>query len=84
MEGWRAARVCASTQPGHEGMDCTPGFRVQYGENPILSSPQQNWVEMTYRVEAGQKNPAVIEVYQNGRFIVVLRAESAIHQILEI
>ena len=57
---------CQSTLPGDPPeTKCTPNLQVEYGPEPVLSSPQDQWIEMSYRVEANR-----IEVYQDDRFIV--------------
>src|SRR5262249_50084957 len=45
-------------------------LQVKYGANPVLPSPLGQWVEMSYRVEAGRSGKAAIEVYAGTRFIV--------------
>ena len=65
------AQYCQSIKPGaSEGKACTADLKVEYGDNPVLSSPVDNWVEMRYRVQAGREHPSVIEVYEGDRFIV--------------
>jgi hypothetical protein len=63
-------RYCLSTNPKTPDKSCTPDLKVEYGSDPVLSSPVDRWVEMTYRVQAGRKKPAMIEVHEGGRFIV--------------
>ena len=66
-----AAQYCLSTKPGDsEEKVCTPDLKVEYGPNPVLSSPVDNWVEMRYRVQASRAHPSMIEVYEGDRFIV--------------
>lgn len=64
------AQYCVSVEPGNEGKACTPDLNVEYGPEPVLLSPLGRWVEMRYRVQATRSSAAVIEVYEDGRFIV--------------
>jgi hypothetical protein len=62
---------CLSTRPNAPAnATCEPDLNLEYGTNPVLSSPIGQWVEMTYRVEANRSKTSRIEVYQDGRFIV--------------
>ena len=69
---WRdgPAQYCVWTKPTDEGRPCQADLQVKYGANPILPSALGQWVEMSYRVEAGRSGKAVIEVYADGQFIV--------------
>jgi hypothetical protein len=69
---WRdgPAQYCEWTKPTDEGKPCQAELQVKYGADPILPSALGQWVEMSYRVEAGRSGKAVIEVYANGQFIV--------------
>ncbi|AVA24449.1 alginate lyase family protein (plasmid) [Rhizobium sp. NXC24] len=61
---------CQSIRPeDSDGKACTPNLKVEYGRNPILSTPAGKWVEMRYRVQAGRDGSAFIEIHQDGRFI---------------
>ncbi|MEF0943827.1 heparin lyase I family protein [Rhizobium sp. BR 362] len=61
---------CQSIRPeDSNGKACTPDLKVEYGRNPILSTPAGKWVEMRYRVQAGRDGNAFIEIHQDGRFI---------------
>ncbi|WP_373413920.1 hypothetical protein [Ensifer aridi] len=61
---------CQSTRPeDSQGKRCTPDLTVEYGQNPVLSSPAGNWIEMIYRVEAGRSGSATIEINEGTRFI---------------
>lgn len=73
IESWQDGTVqdCLSTKPNDpEGTACTSDLKVEYGSNPVLTSPRGRWVEMTYRVQADRSKDAIIEVRQDGRFIV--------------
>lgn len=64
------ARYCLSTKPGDlPGKSCAAKLQVEYGADPILTSPKGRWVEMTYRVEARRDGKARIEITQDGRLI---------------
>lgn len=66
------AEYCVPTDgTGSSDNTCTSGLTVKYGEEPRLESPAGKWTEMEYRVQAG--DDALIEVYQNGRFIVSVK-----------
>jgi hypothetical protein len=69
---WRdgLAQYCEWTRPTDEGKPCQADLQVKYGANPILPSALGQWVEMSYRVEAGRSGKAVIEVYAGEQFIV--------------
>jgi len=61
---------CQSIRPEDSGgKACTPDLKVEYGRNPVLSTPAGEWVEMRYRVQAGRDGNAFIEIHQDGRFI---------------
>ncbi len=64
------AQYCEWTKPTDEGKPCTADLHTEYGANPILPSALGQWVEMSYRVEAGRSGKAVIEVYAGEQFIV--------------
>lgn len=65
------AQHCVSNKPGDPpGSACAADLELEYGPHPILTSPRGRWVEMSYRVEAGRSGRAVIEIYEDGRFIV--------------
>jgi hypothetical protein len=70
------ARYCKSTKPGDGNeKSCQANLKVQYGEQPVLSTALGSWVEMRYRVQAGREKDAAgglpyIEVYEGDRFIV--------------
>jgi hypothetical protein len=51
------------------GKACTLILKVEYGRNPVASTPAGEWVEMRYRVQAGRDGEALIEIHQDGRFI---------------
>jgi hypothetical protein len=63
-------KYCLSTHPKTKNQACTPDLKVEYGDDPVLSSPVDRWVEMTYRVQAGRDKPAMIEIHEGARFIV--------------
>jgi hypothetical protein len=69
---WRdgPAQYCEWTKPVDEGKPCKADLQVKYGANPILPSGLGQWVEMSYRVEAGRSGKAIIEVYAGAQFIV--------------
>lgn len=69
---WRdgPAQYCVWTKPAGEGRPCQADLQVKYGANPVLPSALGQWVEMSYRVEAGRSGNAIIEVYADGQFIV--------------
>ena len=71
-DAWRdgPAQYCMWTKTQGEGKPCRADLQVKYGANPVLPSPLGQWVEMSYRVEAGRSGNAVIEVYAENRFIV--------------
>jgi hypothetical protein len=71
-DNWRdgPAQYCMWTKSPGEGEPCRANLQVKYGANPILPSPLGQWVEMSYRVEAGRSGNAAIEVYAGKRFIV--------------
>ncbi|MFS8054217.1 heparin lyase I family protein [Rhizobium sp. BR 317] len=63
-------QYCQSIRPeDSDGKGCTPDLKVEYGRDPILSTPAGKWVEMRYRVQAGRDGKAFIEIHQDGRFI---------------
>jgi hypothetical protein len=64
------AQYCVWTKPTDEGKPCQADLRVKYGANPVLPSALGQWVEMSYRVEAGRSGKAVIEIYAGKQFIV--------------
>jgi hypothetical protein len=65
------AQYCMSTRPEDPpNFACVADLQVEYGADPVLTSPRGQWVEMTYRVEAGRSGRAVIEVHEGERFIV--------------
>jgi hypothetical protein len=64
------AQYCEWTKPTDEGRPCQANLQVKYGANPVLPSALGQWVELSYRVEAGRSGKAVIEVYADGQFIV--------------
>ena len=64
------AQYCEWTKPTNEGKPCPAALHVEYGANPMLPSALGQWVEMSYRVEAGRSGKAVIEVYAGEQFIV--------------
>jgi hypothetical protein len=65
------AQYCISTRPEDPpNFACVADLQVEYGPDPVLTSPRGQWVEMTYRVEAGRSGRAVIEVREGKRFIV--------------
>lgn len=69
---WRngTPHYCQSIRPeDSSGKACTPNLKVEYGRNPVLSTPAGQWVEMRYRVQAGRDGNAFIEIHQDGRFI---------------
>ena len=72
IDVWRdgLAQYCVWTRPTDEGKPCQADLRVKYGANPILPSALGQWVDMSYRVEAGRSGKATIEVYADGQFIV--------------
>jgi Polysaccharide lyase len=74
---WRdgPAQYCVWTKSPGEGKPCRADLQVKYGANPILPSPLGQWVEMSYRVEAGRSGKAAIEVYAGKRFIVRITGE---------
>ena len=47
---------------------CKPEFTVEYGKNPILSSPIDNWVTMKFQVQASRENAEIV-IEENGRLI---------------
>jgi len=65
------AQYCqrSDSEPGKAEL-CMSSLMLEYGKNPILTSPAGKWTEMAYRVQAGAGHGSVIEVYQDGRFIV--------------
>jgi hypothetical protein len=70
---WKDGTVqnCLSTRPTDpDGTACASNLTVQYGPDPVLTSPRGQWVEMTYRVQADRSEDTIIEVTQDGRFIV--------------
>ncbi len=71
-DDWRdgPAQYCVWTKSPGEGKPCRADLQVKYGASPILPSPLGQWVEMSYRVEAGRSGKAAIEVYAGKRFIV--------------
>jgi hypothetical protein len=71
-EQWKdgTPSYCLSTRPGDAERKCTPDLVAEYGPKPVLDSPLGKWVDITYRVQAGRSAPAMIEVWQDGRFIV--------------
>lgn len=50
------------------GKTCNASLHVNYGNEPVLSPPAGNWVEMKFRVQASRKNATII-IVENGRFI---------------
>jgi hypothetical protein len=65
------ARYCVSTRPdAGEGKACTADLEVEYGEDPVLTSPRGRWVELAYLVRAGRGGDAAIEVFEGERFIL--------------
>ncbi|HEY7689072.1 MAG TPA: hypothetical protein VH835_10280 [Dongiaceae bacterium] len=65
------AQYCVSTRPEDPpNFACAADLHVEYGEDPVLSSPRGKWVEMRYRVEAGRLGNAAIEIHEGERFIV--------------
>ncbi|MGW9947271.1 hypothetical protein J2W92_002608 [Rhizobium leguminosarum] len=65
------AQYCQRTDSGPGKAElCAPNLMLEYGKNPVLTSPAGKWTEMSYRVQAGPASNSVIEVYQDGRFIV--------------
>ncbi len=61
---------CEWSKPSKIGETCKAALKAEYGANPDLPSALGQWVEMSYRVEAGRSGKAVIEVHADGRFIV--------------
>jgi hypothetical protein len=74
---WRdgPAQYCVWTKPAGEGKLCQADLQVKYGAHPVLPSALGQWVEMSYRVEAGRSGRAVIEVYADGLFIVRVKGK---------
>ena len=65
------ASDCISTKPGDPpNTVCTPDLRVEYGSDPTLPSARGKWVDMQYQIQMSRSQPAVVEVYADGRFIV--------------
>jgi hypothetical protein len=65
------ASYCESLDaPPDKPERCESGLEVEYGDNPILTSPAGTWTEMRYQVQAGTGDKSMIEVHQDGRFIV--------------
>lgn len=65
------AQYCISTRPEDPpNFACVADLQVEYGPDPVLTSPRGRWVEMTYRVEAGRLGRAMVEIHQGDEFIV--------------
>ena len=63
---------CLSTHPKDSGQEvsCKPQLKVEYVDGPLLDNALGSWVDMEYRVQAG--DPARIEVHQGGKHIVTV------------
>jgi hypothetical protein len=62
-------KYCRSSSKLLSNRHCTPEFRVEYGDQPILTPPLGNWVTMKFQVQASRENAEII-IKENGRKIV--------------
>jgi hypothetical protein len=44
-------------------------LKIEYGADPVLPDPAEDWVSMVYRIRGGLEGKGLIEVYANGKFI---------------
>ena len=44
-------------------------LKIEYGPNPVLPDPAQDWVSMVYHIRGGLNGTGMVEVFANGQFI---------------
>lgn len=72
---WRDGRpqYCLSTDTRlPESTTCTADITVAYGDDPILSSPLGQWVELMFRIKLDKNRRSTIEIHEQDRFIAKL------------
>lgn len=47
----------------------THDLKIEYGPNPVLPDPAEDWVSLVYHVRGGLNGTGLIEVFANGQFI---------------
>jgi hypothetical protein len=62
-------KYCRNSSKLLSNRNCTPQFRVEYGDQPILTPPLDNWVTMKFQVQASREDAEII-IEENGRKIV--------------
>lgn len=78
---WRdgTPTACFGTEGPGERLPCEPNLTVTYGDDPELSLPRSDWVEMHYLVRAGRQGDGLIEIHEGDRFIARIEGNIGYH-----